>query len=117
MKLWCVMGLVACASAFGCDEGGTTTVGPTSVPPADHAAAPTPAGGDMAVAVGADMARAAAPQTVMVAVGPNNTIGFVPATVTIHPGDTVMWTWSSNAIPHSVTSGTPGAPDGMFDSG
>jgi hypothetical protein len=35
--------------------------------------------------------------------------------VTIHPGDTVRWTWSSTG--HSSTSGTPGAPNGLWDSG
>jgi hypothetical protein len=30
-------------------------------------------------------------------------------------GDTVQWTWGSSG--HSSTSGTPGNPDGMWDSG
>ena len=52
--------------------------------------------------------------TVTVSVG-NNCFCFVPASVTIHPGDTVHWTWSSGG--HSSTSGTPGAPNGLWDSG
>jgi plastocyanin len=57
------------------------------------------------------MANAA---TITVTVG-NNCFCFSPSTVTIHPGDTVRWTWSSTG--HSSTSGTPGAPGGLWDSG
>jgi plastocyanin len=41
-------------------------------------------------------------------------VGFSPANVTINVGDTVNWEWDSG--PHSVTSGTPGHPSGLFDS-
>src|SRR5262245_19621219 len=54
----------------------------------------------------------AATVTVTVA---NNCFCFSPASVTIHPGDTVRWTWSSSG--HSSTSGTPGHPNGLWDSG
>ena len=40
---------------------------------------------------------------------------FMPASVTIHPGDTVQWTW--DASNHSTTSGSPGMPNGLWDSG
>src|SRR5881394_2257836 len=40
---------------------------------------------------------------------------FTPDSVTIQPGDTVQWTWSSTG--HSSTSGSPGAPSGFWDSG
>lgn len=40
---------------------------------------------------------------------------FTPQNVTIQPGDTVQWIWAGRA--HSSTSGTPGAPDGLWDSG
>src|SRR4029077_3608394 len=40
---------------------------------------------------------------------------FSPSTVTIHPGDQVKWTWASSG--HSTTSGRPGMPNGMWDSG
>jgi plastocyanin len=40
---------------------------------------------------------------------------FTPDSVTIHSGDTVQWTWSSTG--HSSTSGSPGAPTGLWDSG
>src|SRR5436190_254507 len=43
---------------------------------------------------------------------------FSPDEVTIHPGDTVEWTWLSGAITHhSVTSGSDSTPNGMFNSG
>ena len=57
--------------------------------------------------------------TVTVTVG-DNCFCFSPASVTIHPGDTVRWTWSSGGYyspMHSSTSGTPGAPNGLWDSG
>jgi len=52
--------------------------------------------------------------TVTVTVG-NGGFFFTPSSVTIHPGDTVRWTWSSTG--HSTTSGTPGHPSGLWDSG
>jgi plastocyanin len=54
------------------------------------------------------------PNTVTVTVG-DNCLCFMPSMVTIQPGDTVQWSWSSNG--HSSTSGTPGAPNGIWDSG
>jgi hypothetical protein len=39
----------------------------------------------------------------------------MPSSVTIHPGDQVKWTWGSDG--HSTTSGSPGMPTGMWDSG
>jgi plastocyanin len=52
--------------------------------------------------------------TVTVMVGPN-CFCFVPSSVTIHPGDTVQWSWSSSG--HTSTAGTPGSPNGLWDSG
>ena len=40
---------------------------------------------------------------------------FTPASITILPGDTVQWVWAADG--HSTTSGTPGNPDGLWDSG
>src|SRR5262245_50501770 len=40
---------------------------------------------------------------------------FSPSSVTIHPGDTVRWTFSS--LGHTTTSGSPGMPNGLWDSG
>lgn len=42
-------------------------------------------------------------------------LSFVPDPVDIQPGDTVEWIWDASG--HSVTSGTPPTPDGMFDTG
>jgi len=53
--------------------------------------------------------------TVDVTVGPNGNLVFSPSSVTIHPGDQVRWTWSSSR--HSTTSGSPGLPNGIWDSG
>ncbi len=53
--------------------------------------------------------------TFNVDVAPGGQLIFSPVGITIKPGDTVTWTWK--APQHSVTSGTPGAPSGMFDSG
>ena len=52
--------------------------------------------------------------TIQVQVGAGGLI-FTPQNVTIHVGDTVQWTWAANN--HSSTSGTPGNPDGLWDSG
>ncbi len=43
-------------------------------------------------------------------------ITFVPNTVTISRGGTVMWQ-NTDSIPHSVRSGAPGAPTPLFNSG
>ncbi|HEY1583217.1 MAG TPA: plastocyanin/azurin family copper-binding protein [Chthoniobacterales bacterium] len=40
---------------------------------------------------------------------------FTPQNVSIQVGDTVEWIWAASG--HSTTSGTPGQPDGMWDSG
>jgi len=40
---------------------------------------------------------------------------FSPATISINSGDTVKWTWAANN--HSTTSGTPGNPSDIWDSG
>jgi plastocyanin len=52
--------------------------------------------------------------TVTVLVG-NGGFNFSPSSVTIHPGDTVRWEFSSSG--HSTTSGNPGMPNGIWDSG
>src|SRR5215831_11161303 len=53
--------------------------------------------------------------TFNVTVGPGFDLVFDPASVTIHPGDQVKWTWASSG--HSTTSGSPGMPNGIWDSG
>jgi plastocyanin len=58
--------------------------------------------------------NAASAATVTVLVG-NSGFNFSPSSVTIHSGDTVQWNFSSSG--HSTTSGTPGNPNGLWDSG
>ncbi|MGE5431986.1 MAG: plastocyanin/azurin family copper-binding protein [Syntrophomonadaceae bacterium] len=41
---------------------------------------------------------------------------FSPASLTVTAGTTVTWT-NKDSYDHTVTSGTPSAPDGKFDSG
>ncbi len=59
--------------------------------------------------------KPASATTVNVTVGPSGNLVFDPASVTIHPGDQVKWTWGSSG--HSTTSGSPGQPNGIWDSG
>ena len=59
--------------------------------------------------------KPASAATVDVTVGPNFNLVFSPSSVTIHPGDQVRWTFSSSG--HSTTSGSPGQPNGIWDSG
>jgi plastocyanin len=59
--------------------------------------------------------KAASATTVDVTVGPGGNLVFSPSSVTIHPGDQVRWTFSSSG--HSTTSGSPGQPNGIWDSG
>ena len=59
--------------------------------------------------------KTASATTVDVTVGPNGNLVFSPSSVTIHTGDQVRWTWSSSG--HSTTSGSPGLPNGIWDSG
>ncbi len=53
--------------------------------------------------------------TFQVQVGAGGTLTFTPKDITIQVGDTVQWIWAASG--HSSTSGTPGHPDGMWDSG
>lgn len=41
---------------------------------------------------------------------------FVPGNLTVEVGATVVWTNNSNVV-HTVTSGSDGSHDGLFDSG
>src|SRR5438067_3556425 len=59
--------------------------------------------------------KAARAMTVDVTVGPGEDLVFSPSSVTIHSGDQVRWTWDSSG--HSTTSGSPGQPNGIWDSG
>src|SRR6516162_6543389 len=64
--------------------------------------------------------KPASATTFNVTVAPNGNLVFMPSSVTIHPGDQVKWTWDSGGLyspMHSSTSGTPGSPNGLWDSG
>src|ERR1044071_77381 len=61
------------------------------------------------------LSHKASATTVDVTVAPGGDLVFSPSSVTIHPGDTVRWTWGASG--HSSTSGVPGAPNGIWDSG
>lgn len=43
-------------------------------------------------------------------------MAFTPASITVTAGTTIKWTNKDN-VTHTVTSGVPGTPDGVFDSG
>jgi len=60
-------------------------------------------------------AQAATVEIQVVQVGQGG-LKFDPQNVTINVGDSVQWTWVGG-IAHSTTSGTPGNPDGLWDSG
>lgn len=60
-------------------------------------------------------AATASATTFSVDVAPGGQLMFSPASVSIQAGDTVTWSWRASG--HSVTSGTPGKPSGIFDSG
>ncbi len=53
-------------------------------------------------------------ETFQVQVGAGG-LKFTPASITITAGDTIQWVWAASG--HSSTSGTPGHPDGIWDSG
>src|SRR6478672_6764163 len=59
--------------------------------------------------------KAARATTFDVTVGPGFDLVFSPSSVTINVGDQVRWTWASDG--HSTTSGSPGMPNGIWDSG
>jgi plastocyanin len=59
--------------------------------------------------------RPAGAATVNVSVAPNGNLVFSPSSVTIRPGDQVRWRFGSNG--HTTTSGSPGMPNGIWDSG
>ncbi|HTR42103.1 MAG TPA: plastocyanin/azurin family copper-binding protein, partial [Pseudomonadales bacterium] len=74
-----------------------------------------------AVSFGVVFVQTASAATTTVAVGSGGN-HFVPASVTISPNDSVVWTWSTGF--HSSTSGTNGVhgddngvPSGSWDSG
>jgi plastocyanin len=89
-------------TVHGAQMTGTVTVGQAVSTPPDMGTPPPPP------------PPTGMPKTVNVAVGPGGSLSFSPASVDINVGDTVNWTWQSASIPHTVTSGSPGAADGQF---
>ena len=63
------------------------------------------------------LASSARATTFTVTVGADGSVSYSPANLQIHAADTVHWVWSSAFPEHSTTSGTPGNPDGSWDSG
>ena len=60
--------------------------------------------------------KPASAATVNVSIGAyGGLIEFYPSSVTIHPGDQVRWIWITSG--HSTTSGRPGIPYGIWNSG
>lgn len=57
------------------------------------------------------------PTSATVQVGPSGSNTFSPQSVTIRAGGTVTWNFQGSGFNHTVTSGTPGAPDGKFCNG
>ncbi len=49
-------------------------------------------------------------------VGGSELPGYTPASITIQPGETVSWE-VTGVLAHTITSGPPGMPDGLFNSG
>src|SRR5689334_19748213 len=72
----------------------------------------------MATIIGAGFALYASNSsgaTVTVTVSPGGRFVFSPSSITIQRGDTIQWIWDDDE--HSATSGTPGSPSGLWDSG
>ncbi len=77
------------------------------------------------VSVSAPRVEDVGPQTVTISMPSGTSVPgceetnacFIPASVTVNTGDTVVWSNDDTAA-HTVTGGTPtGGPDGSFDSG
>ncbi len=78
---------------------------PMAMPGMTTAPAPQPAPSSPPAATG----------TVMVSI---QNIAFNPNNITVRVGTTVMWMNNETSpVPHTVTSGTPNSPSGLFDSG
>jgi plastocyanin len=91
----------------------TPTVTPTPTPTVTPTATPTPTPTPTPTLTPTPTPTPVAAVTVLV--GHNGGATFEPASVNIQPGDTVRWVWETGS--HSVTSGVPQQPDGLFDSG
>jgi plastocyanin len=106
-----VQGPLACPETTATATPGPPTPTPTATPsPTPTTPTPTPT---PAPPTPTPTATPVADATVLV--GHDDGLTFEPASITIQPGDTVAWVWESGL--HTVTSGTPEQPDGVFDSG
>ncbi len=86
---------------------GIPTLAPTSTP------APTTTGTPATATPTITTTPTAPPNTGVVIM---QNIAFVPPIVTIQHGQTVLWR-NADSVNHAIVSGTPGAPDGKFQSG
>jgi plastocyanin len=68
----------------------------------------------MALALGFSAAAPARPQAVAVASAAIRVFQFQPGALEVRAGTRVTWT-NQDDITHTVTSGTPGSPDGRFE--
>ncbi len=87
-----------------CAGGAVATDQPTA--PAQTPVVPISSG-----SLPSPMPTAASPGTITI-----KNFEFMPARLTVHVGETVTWTNEENSL-HTVTSGTPDARTGLFDSG
>ncbi|HXF68174.1 MAG TPA: cupredoxin family copper-binding protein [Thermoflexus sp.] len=90
-----LLGITACAAPVVPAAPTATPSSPT--PTMGAVASPTPAGG---------------PPRVMI-----QSFAFHPAELEVAVGTTVEWVNQEEAVPHTVTSGSPDQPSGVFDSG
>lgn len=96
LHLFLLTGLAACAAP----GAPSAPASPTPFPPTPTArptATPTPSGGP--------------PQVII------KNFAFWPAELEVTVGTTVEWINQEESVPHTVTSGSPDYPSGVFDSG
>lgn len=99
--------LLLALALVGCGE----PAAPTQAPPTSAAAAPSPTAEPAEPTTTAAPAVAAEPFAATI-----KTFQFAPQPIEVSVGTPVTWT-NTDAIDHSVTSGAPEMPDGVFDSG
>jgi plastocyanin len=92
----CALGALV-ATGAGCGDAGPASPGPGDL----SGVVVDFSGPDLLVAVAAD-----------VVVGASGALTFSQKQVSVHPGDSVRWTWATSG--HTVTSGDNGVADGKF---
>lgn len=93
----------------------------SATPAVTHTPSTTPVAAEPPTPTAQSTTAPATPTSVPTPAGPPVPVdiqlfSFQPATLVIAPNTTVVWT-NRDDIEHSVTSGIPDAPDGLFDSG